>query len=232
MAPLKRPDHSLAHQSMDTLRELILTGALRPGERLNEVELAAALGASRAPLREAIQRLASQGLLTVVNGKGAFVKDFTAEDLGELYELRAALETHAVRVGAERSARQDLVALNSILDATEAVFLESGEQSYPDDRDFHAALVALAGNSRLADAARGVQDLLQIARLRSGHSPTRARAALAEHRKVVDRLLASDGDGAAVILQRHLDASLAHARRLFEQGDSDPHGARRNRRRP
>ena len=217
VAPLRRPEHSLTRQSTDALRELILTGALRPGERLNEIELAEALQASRGPLREAIQRLAAQGLLTVVNGKGAYVKDFTSDDLRELYELRAVLETHAVRVGAARSSDEALASLSALLDATEAAFLAGGEQSYPRDRDFHEGLMSLAGNTRLAEASRGVQDLLQIARFRSGQSPTRAAAALEEHRMVLNRLLMRDGEGAASDLQRHLDASLVNSRTLFEQ---------------
>jgi DNA-binding GntR family transcriptional regulator len=214
LMPLSRPIPSLASRSGDALREKILSGELAPGERLNEVELAAALQTSRAPLREAIQRLLSEGLLIAVSSKGAYVKTFSAADLREMYELRAVLETHAVRVGAQRADDAALDALKTVLDDTETTL--DTQSPYPSDRDFHEGLVRLAGNEHLTSAARRVHDQIQLARLRSGHSPERAAAALREHREVMNSLLERDGDRTAALLGQHLDQSLANVLVLFD----------------
>src|SRR4051794_27841584 len=99
---LARED-TFVNRTEEVLRERILDGTIRPGERLNEVTLAAALGISRGPLREAIQRLTSEGLLTVISHRGAFVRTFSRAEVVELYELRAALELHAVRLACDRA---------------------------------------------------------------------------------------------------------------------------------
>jgi DNA-binding GntR family transcriptional regulator len=101
--PLERPEQTFSSRAVSVLREMVLSGRMRAGERLNEVELAHALQISRGPLREAIQRLRSEGLLTAVSGRGAFVRTFTIDTLRELYEVRIALETHGVRLAARNS---------------------------------------------------------------------------------------------------------------------------------
>jgi DNA-binding GntR family transcriptional regulator len=209
LSPLERPARSLAAQASDALRDLILRGLLTPGQRLNEVELAAALGISRAPLREGMQRLTSEGLLTIVS----------ADELLDLYELRIALETHAARAAAERAGAEQLSELSRLLDTTEAMLTDSGAAGYPEDLDFHEQLVRLPGNDRLVDAAIAVHQQIQLARLRSGHLPDRARDALDEHRQVVECLGRRDGDGAARLLKQHLESSLANALRLFDHAD-------------
>lgn len=96
--PLIEPDHTLAARGASALREMILTGVLEMGSRLNEVDLSEAFGISRPPLREAMRSLASQGLLEIVNHKGAFVPSYTAKDLCEIYEVRMALESRSARL--------------------------------------------------------------------------------------------------------------------------------------
>lgn len=219
LSPLERPVRSLAAQASDALRDLILRGLLTPGQRLNEVELAAALGISRAPLREGMQRLTSEGLLTIVGQRGAFVRTISADDLLDLYELRIALETHAARAAAERADAEQLSELSRLLDMTEATLTDSGAAGYPEDLDFHEQLVRLPGNDRLVDAAIAVHQQIQLARLRSAHLPDRARDALGEHREVVEHLVRRDGDGAARLMKQHLENSLANALRLFDHSD-------------
>ena len=96
-------DATFSQQTEVALREMILAGEIAPGERINEVALAGELGISRGPLREAIQRLVSGGLLTVISHRGAFVRTFTPGEIVDLYGLRSALELHAVRHGLSTS---------------------------------------------------------------------------------------------------------------------------------
>jgi DNA-binding GntR family transcriptional regulator len=216
------PSLTLAAQGADALRGMIMNGVLHPGDRLNEVELSAALRISRAPLREAIRQLASQGLLTIVTHKGAFVPSYTAADLRDIYEVRIALETHATRLFAEYGSADRLNELKLLLDEAAAAIKRSGSPVYPDDLDFHQTLIRLVGNPHLTDMAAEVDQKLQLARSRSGHLPSRAREALAEHRQILRSLTKGDADGAADLMTWHLRRSLAN---VLSMSDSEEAGA-------
>lgn len=216
------PSPSLAARGAGALREMILTGVLNPGDRLNEVELSAGLGISRAPLREAIRQLASQGLLTIVTHKGAFVPDYTAADLRDIYEIRIALESHATRLFAEHSTAERLDGLAKVLDQAAAQIKRSGSPVYPDELDFHQTLIKLVGNPHLTDIANEVGQKLQLARSRSGHVPSRAREALAEHRQILRSLANGDSDGAADLMTWHLRRSLANVLSMSDSQEDEP----------
>jgi DNA-binding GntR family transcriptional regulator len=214
------PSISLANRGAGALREMILSGILGPGERLNEVELSTALGISRAPLREAIRDLASQGLLTIVTHKGAFVPSYTADDLRDIYEVRIAVETHAVRLVALRRSPADIADLNTLLDRTEEEVRRSGSLAYPSstELDFHGRVMELTGNQHLNEIGTSVGQKIQLARIRSGLRPERAQVALREHREIVDRM-DSDPEAAAMLMMRHLQLSLES---VLEVSDAAP----------
>jgi DNA-binding GntR family transcriptional regulator len=209
------PSISLASRGAGALREMILNGVLGPGERLNEVELSTALGISRAPLREAIRDLASQGLLTIVIHKGAFVPNYTADDHRDIYEVRIAIETHAVRLLALRRSPADIAELNTLLDRTEEELRRSGSAAYPSSLDFHSRIMELTGNQYLNEISTSVGQKIHLARTRSGLRPERAQKALEEHREIVD-CIGSDPGEAAMLMMRHLQLSLASVLRVSE----------------
>jgi DNA-binding GntR family transcriptional regulator len=209
------PTASLASQGASALRDMILTGVLGPGSRLNEVELSTALGISRAPLREAIRDLASQGLLTIVTHKGAFVPSYTVNDLQDIYEVRIAIETHAVRLLAVRRSAADMDELNELLDRTAKEVTRSGSRAYPSGLDFHGRVIELTGNGHLIDISTSVGRKIHLARARSGRSPERAQEALQEHREIVN-CMGSDPGAAAILMMRHLQLSLASVLRVSD----------------
>jgi DNA-binding GntR family transcriptional regulator len=199
-----------ADRSVAVLRAMILDGRLSPGARLNEVHLSQALGISRGPLREALRRLSSQGLIDIVPHRGAFVSSFSSRQLQELYELRIALECHAARLVAEREDRSGVEELAAELDGA-ARLLDQEDRPYPPDQDFHGTLLRLADNTELLEAAAAVTARISLARSKSASQPARARAALEEHRNVLAALSAGDADGATRLLRAHLMASLENA---------------------
>lgn len=214
--PLERRAQTFSGRSVAVLRDMVLSGLLSPGQRLNEVELARALEISRGPLREAIQRLASEGLLTIVSHRGAYVRTFDAGELRDLYELRVALETHAVRLAAERLTADDVADVGGLLDETREVLAAADDRAYPEELDFHQRIVALTGNQALLGATVEVLRQIHLARSRSGQQPRRARDAYDEHRAVVDHVAAGDGEAAARLMRAHLYRSLDNALRIFE----------------
>jgi DNA-binding GntR family transcriptional regulator len=200
---------------------MVMLGQLRPGQRLNEVELANALGISRGPLREAISRLRSEGLLTAVLGRGAYVRTFTPDALADIYEVRIALETHAVRLAARTLGPDDVAELREMLDAADQSV--AAEQTYPHELDLHQRIVALAGSPALLDAVTEIHRQVHLARWRSGHHATRAKLAVEEHRAVLDHLAAGDGEAAAALLEEHLRLSLRSALQLLDpDGNGSP----------
>jgi DNA-binding GntR family transcriptional regulator len=207
---------SLVAQGTQALREMILSGVLQPGQRLNEVELSAALGISRPPLREAMQHLSSQGLLRTVARRGAFVPSYTAQDLEDIYAVRIALESHAMRMVARRITNEELKMLRGLLKQSEQELNTSAERTYPDQIDFHRQLMQLTNSPHLIETVTAVDQKIQLARIRSGHYPARAQEALDEHRAIVERLRARDGAGAAEVMTHHLEESLANALRVSD----------------
>jgi DNA-binding GntR family transcriptional regulator len=217
-APLERHTETFSTRTVEVLRDMVLTGKLRTGERFNEVELANALGISRGPLREAIQRLRSEGLATTVTGRGTFVRTFTPRQLEELYEVRIALETHAVRLAASDLDGESTRELHQLLDDTGKLL--ANDQAYPRDLDFHLQLVALSGNQELVQATVTVLRQIDLARSRSGREPSRAQAALTEHHEIVELLDRGRAEQAAKALVKHLRSSLRSALSVLESDGS------------
>lgn len=190
---------------------MVLEGQLMPGERLNEVVLAERLGISRGPLREAIQRLASEGLLSVVPHKGSYVRTLSAAELRDLYELRIAIETYAVRLAVRRATPPDLEELSKTLEQARLALGVSDDVPYPAGIDVHLQLVSLAGNQALLQAMRETETKVHLARARSARDPDRAREAHREHELIVNYILAGDAEGATHLLEQHLQLSLTNA---------------------
>ncbi|WP_158277124.1 GntR family transcriptional regulator [Serinibacter arcticus] len=200
---------------MTALRDMVLSGDLRPGERLNEVGLADALGISRAPLREAIQHLRSEGLLTAVAGRGAYVRSLTPTELEELFEVRHLLEIHALRLAAARATPQELETLRA--DMSERGHLFDTFPSRPQENDFHLRIARLAGNSALLAVITDVHRQTQLVRQQiadSNHAhPDRI---LHEHADLIEALIAGDVDRAEAILVEHLRVTMAEGMAILE----------------
>lgn len=198
-----------------TLRRLIVDGTLAPGERLNEVAIAQDAGISRGPLREAIQRLASEGLLQVVTHKGAYVRRIRIDELRDLYHVRCALESYALRMLIEKADPSALDQLTIVLEASQAEV--SSHTGYPLDLDFHSHLIRLSDNAALLRAWSDVHARISLARARSGGQDARAHDALDEHREVLDAIQARDAIAGRKALERHLWASFDNASTLLDQ---------------
>jgi DNA-binding GntR family transcriptional regulator len=206
LGPLPR-DATYSARTESLLRNMVLDGELAPGERLNEVALANTLGISRGPLREAVRRLASEGLLTLVSHRGAFVRTFSRDEIVELYEVRAALELHAVRLVCQRAGDEDIADLQTMLSETESRMSQDRNRAYPQELDFHLRLVLLAGNQALMDAALASHHQISLARSISAKQPLRARAAVVEHQELVEAMQARDVHTATDLMEEHIGHS-------------------------
>lgn len=203
----------LAGAVTESLRAAITTGELVAGERLVETELASRFGVSRGPIRDALAELEHSGLVEVRARKGSFVRSLTATDVDEVYSLRTALETLAVKRAAARGV--DAAEFDRLLDELDGAH-RSGDRATigAADMALHRAIVAGADHARLSDAWEQLADqtLLLMTRL-SGLAPG-IQDSTGSHRDVVDRLLAGDGEAAAEALAEHL----AEARAVIAAG--------------
>jgi DNA-binding GntR family transcriptional regulator len=200
------PSPSLTNQAYPSIRKLLTGGTLAPGERLNEVEIAQALGISRGPVREALHLLEREGLVQRVAGRGAFVRDYSPGEARELAEARECLEVHAVRKICERAGELDFSGLESMLSRAEAAVEPTG--SYPSSDDFHRAVLALAANRFVAELTEQLYARLAVMRTLSGSEPDRARQALTEHKRILAALRKGDEDAAVEETRQHISRGL------------------------
>lgn len=202
---MTQPLHlSLAGQTVDVLRELVLTGEIPPGERVNEVELANRLGISRGPLREAIRHLASEGLLVLVPNRGAHVPKADDDEVRALFELRTALECAAAELAASRRTEADIVRLTEVCEESRRDYQAGVKFPYRLDLAFHQSLLDAARSPRIAEQVRHVQQ--RVVLLRSGlkDDPPHQRASLDDHDALVEAIANGDTHEASAIMRRHL----------------------------
>ncbi|MFB0834640.1 GntR family transcriptional regulator [Arthrobacter halodurans] len=196
------------------LRAAIGDGEFRPGEQLGEAELARQLGVSRGPLREAMQRLAQEGLLTSIRNRGLFVVQPTAEDVSDIYLARTAVERSACLKIIELEARHREVgeALLGIVDRMEALAAEGNATARNLtglDIEFHETLVRLADSPRLSRMHRTLVTETRIclsALEDTGYSPGDR---VAEHRAIARAMIDADVPLLHRLLARHMDGAVA-----------------------
>lgn len=214
-AVIPRSGNSFSDRVERALRDRILHGEVAPGARLNEVEIAGELGVSRGPIREALQRLASDGLVELQAHRGAFVRRLGPAEVRDLFEVRMALETTAARLAAQRATDAQLADLDALVHAG-AEPIGHADVRFQGARDLHARLAEATGNPALAAHLTLVNQELRLLRTRSGEVPARAEHAVAEHAAIVAAVRAGDADGAAAAMEAHLRSALTHALSAME----------------
>ena len=213
-------DRGLADQAYITLRDAILSHELSPGARLSVPVVAEQLGISRSPAREAIARIAHEGLALVTPHRGAVVADVAPADLVEIYQLREVLEGLACRLAAEAAGEEDLARLRALLGQhTEAVTDNDPERHYDVDAGFHAAIRDIAGSSRLASSLEMLQGQIRLAMHRTHRSPGGMAQALAEHRLILGALESGNPDVAETVGRAHIARLLDELRQGIDSDE-------------
>jgi len=225
------PAHSMRELAYQHIRERLLAGEMKAGAPISEIALAQKLGISRTPLREALGQLAAEGFIELIPNRGAVVRQFTRQDIVELYGLREALEVYAVAWAAAKPlAAEDFRQLSHLVESVEQLRGEverSGRVRLNDaemrrffaiDIDFHTRLVAAAGNNRLLKAVGQTRVLLRIFALRCDNHGVGQLAAIGEsHRQILDAVAAGRGAEAQQLLAAHIRASMAERLEAFER---------------
>ena len=212
-----------AERTLAAVRELILDGGLRPGARLGEVELAERLGVSRTPVREALSRLAAEGLVEVVPNRGARVATWTVAELEGVFDLRASLEPQLTGFAVARARAADVEALDELAQRMLAVGSPGPGQDLdalvPLNRAFHDRLVALADHPALAAALAAAIHPPIVVRNFHTYDEASLRRSLAHHAEIVAALRAGDQAWARAVMTAHISNARAVMVRAAREQD-------------
>ncbi len=189
----------------DSLREAIIMGELKPGERLMEIQLADKLGVSRTPVREAIRKLELEELVTMIPRKGAHVAELSLKDIMNVLEIRGSLDALATKLASQRMNKTDLKDLNLILNQFEQ-FMQKGNMQGLIDKDveFHELIYRVAKNEKLIHIASNLKDQIhrfRVVYLKDFSSP---RELVKEHRDIINALQNKDEEMAEKLAEVHI----------------------------
>lgn len=201
---------TLAREAYARLRDAIISGELAPDEPLSEVALAARLGISRTPVREALARLADDGLVVAQTGRGARVSGISLTDINDLFEVREALEVLAAQL-ASRNLRGGPADLEQLIDQFEPFESTDGEPPFESYYALTAAmdgaLIAKAGNRRLEEALREVWGHSRRLRQYASHDVERLEASAREHRIILRAVCDRDLERVETAVRTHMQNS-------------------------
>jgi DNA-binding GntR family transcriptional regulator len=214
-----KPEQRSADRVYVRVKAMAVTFHFRPGERINEVELARHLGISRTPLREALNRLASEGFLTAVANRGFRARPLEPGPLLDLYEFRGVVECGAVRLACERASDDSVAGL--------AAFAEQGVADLGDDvhalrqlrfdEEFHERVATLAGNGEILRTVRAINERIRFVRwigLRKG-----SQTGLPEgHAAILRGLQRRDVEEAVALMQAHIAERRNRTVELIREG--------------
>lgn len=222
-APFSR---TLSDQVAAQLRQAILQGRLKPGQRIVEHEIAQAMSISRGPVRDALRILATERLVVQYPHRGAFVAWLALRDAEEIYSLREALETLALDYAIRSASAEQIEELTSVIDQMRALL----HQAYPEteatdlDLEFHHTLCRISGHSRALAAWTACR--AQVRLLLLTHRVLRPadyhESAVEGHSRLVQALRAGDAPAARMVLREHLAASLNSVVMAIREGRLEP----------
>jgi transcriptional regulator, GntR family len=189
----------------ETLRKAIINGEIKPGERLMEVAIAEQMGVSRTPVREAIRRLEAEGLVTMVPRKGTHVSELSAKDIIDVLEVRGALDKLATSLAAKRMKPQQLRALESIhKQFVSCVEKENIEGAVKKDIEFHDAIYAASGNSRLIGVLSTLKEHIYRFRVIYLRDMNIAEYVEQEHEEILNALREGNDKLAGELSEKHI----------------------------
>lgn len=210
---------SLSSLVAQEIERMILAGSLAAGERLNEAALATHLGVSRGPVREAVRGLERSGLVVAVRNQGSYVRQVSAEEALEIYDIRAAITGLACAQLAKTGTAEQLAALRALVKRMEAAWrADEAAPYYAANLDFHAALLDFGGGPRARRLYAELGNELHLYRRRALVQPENMRESNAEHAAILRAIAARDPAAARAVGEAHI----AGGKRRFQSTGATP----------
>ncbi len=189
-----------------TLRQSILTGELKPGERLMEIHLADKLGVSRTPIREAIRKLELEGLVTMIPRRGAEVAQITEKNLKDVLEVRRALDALAVELACDRIDEEGLARLKAACDHFEEETRKGNANRVAQaDVALHDIILESGGNDKLIQMISNLSQQMYRYRLEYVKDESHYEQLISEHRQIYEAICRRDKEGGARAMKTHID---------------------------
>jgi DNA-binding GntR family transcriptional regulator len=210
MSAVSLAPRALYEEVAELLRQRIFRRELEPGSWIDELKLAEEYGISRTPLREALKVLAAEGLVTMKVRRGAYVTEVSEQDLAEVYHLLALLESDAAGVVAQKANPAQLRELQKLHDELEGA-MRNRDRFFALNERFHMRLLEIAGNKWRNQMVADLRKVMKLNRHNSLLKSGRIEESLAEHRSVMEALLARDAAGATQRMQEHFRSGLEAA---------------------
>jgi DNA-binding GntR family transcriptional regulator len=214
---------TLTERAYTLLRSRILTRQFAPGERLYVDRLADQLGVSRTPVKDALRRLETDGLVRLAGKKGFAVASLSWSDIEDVFDLRRALELHAARRLLDRVTEADVARLRAL---TEAILQHAQGDNTADydtfvglDRDFHLYLIDRAGNKRLAAVYRSLHIHARISHVYYARIPQSRQRVYREHAAITEAFAARDLQAVKEAVDAHIRNVVRHLREVLPAGD-------------
>lgn len=202
----------------NTLREAILKGELKPGERLMELQLAAKLGVSRTPIREAIRMLEQEGLAVTIPRKGAEVAKMTEKDMEDVLQIREALDELAAARACERISEDELTELRCTMHEFEE-YTKSGNLKMIAEADvrFHDIIYRATGNSKLVNMLNNLREQMYRYRVEYLKDEKNYPILIKEHSEIMDGLSEKDRDRVTAAMHRHVMNQAAAVKEIIRE---------------
>ena len=202
-----RSAKALSAQVRQCIEDLIMSGELGAGDRVNENALASEFNVSSGPVREAVQALAEAGLLTIKRNRGAFVREISLEDVLHVYDLRAGLARVSGRLAALRATPSGISRLETLwADMEEAREQRQFDNYYNINREFHRCIVLMTGNPRLIECHEQTEREVFLFLRRGVTGPTRIDTSNRQHREMLDAIASGAELEAARAFECHVIA--------------------------
>jgi DNA-binding GntR family transcriptional regulator len=199
---------SVVDRAYTLVKAMLVSYEIKPGERVNEGELARILGLSRTPLREALNRLIAENLLRFTPGKGFYCRPLDVHETFQLYELRKAIETTSVRLAVLRATDAEIVELDNFLERTSPeVVGYTTAQRVDFDETFHMSVIAMAKNREMARVLANINDRIRFIRL-IDMNRTEIHTTQNEHRRILEAIRTRNEFACIELLEKHIDRRL------------------------
>lgn len=197
---------TLREKILETIRDAIATGVLKPGEKVAEPELAERFGISRTPIREAFRQLESEGYLTVIPRKGAVVVSFSSKEVEEFYAIKSILEGYAAHRACQKLTDKEISRLEAINDKLSQLAEEGDiKHFFKVHNDFHELFRKAADNEKLDEMISGLVGKFQRLRYESLSKPGRMKVSVQEHNKIIDAFKARNADLAEQLVRKNAE---------------------------
>lgn len=195
---------TLREKILENIRDAILKGTLKAGERVSEPDLAERYGISRTPIREAFRQLESEGYLTVVPRKGAVVTALSERDVSEFYEIKSMLEGYAAQLAASKLTDREIDRLTAINNRLSSLASDGDVKTFfRVHNEFHELFIRASGNNKLLELIQQMLKKFNRLRIASLSLPGRMEISVQEHEKIIEAFRARDGVQANSLVQKN-----------------------------